>query len=263
MTRATGIGTFLVRTALTAVPALGLLGGCSSEPAVKGSSSPPVLGRRFDETPAAHPAETADTPQASATDGGQSDSGAQPAAAPAALPTSDTRQPTPAAPASPASSPAGTAVPMTQLAAPPVPSEMLGDALKVPFDFLASYEYWPYPIAEADPNAQATKEIPENVRSIHGKRVAVTGFMMPVAVRNGRVDAFLLVRNQLMCCFGMPVGPNEWIDVKMKSGTLARYVPDVPVTVLGTLDIGENATKDGLVLSLYRMVADEVKLPDF
>ncbi len=258
MKRSERVRRLLLLIAASAASAVLPLSGCSGNGPAGEAPPEAVQGRRFDEAPAARIGRAA--PSANSTSAASQTASSAPGSfAPTTganrAAESDTENQPPAG--------ADASVPISLAPTPPIPTEMIGDALKVSFDFLASYEYWPYPLEEADPNLHASKEIPASVKSIHGKRVAVSGFMMPVAVRNGQVDAFLLVRNQLMCCFGMPVGPNEWIDVKMKDGVRARYVPDVPVTVFGLIDIGENATKDGLVLSLYRMVADEVKLPDF
>jgi hypothetical protein len=85
----------------------------------------------------------------------------------------------------------------------------------------------------------------------------VQGFMMPVQMVKDNVTYFLLVRNQMLYCFGVAVGMNEWIYVTMKEGAQARYLPDVPVLVYGTLHVGEEM-RDGMVASIYRMDGEKL-----
>lgn len=82
--------------------------------------------------------------------------------------------------------------------------------------------------------------------------------MVPIEMRNGKVRTFLLVRNQLACCFGMPMGLTEWLDITVDGDGL-EPVQDVLVAVSGTLDVGPKVTEDGMVLSLYRMKADSLR----
>lgn len=145
--------------------------------------------------------------------------------------------------------------------APASPAEA-GDYKIVAFDELAGFEYWPYSTPEGENSDSNTPEnaniIPDKIKALDGQRVAVTGFMVPIEIRNGKIYSFMLVRNQMACCFGMPVSPNEWIDVEMANKNPAKYLPDIPLMARGVISVGEKKTEDGMVISIYRMVADDV-----
>ena len=80
--------------------------------------------------------------------------------------------------------------------------------------------------------------IPENVRALDGKRVCISGYMLPIRMENGLVKDFLLLRNQMMCCYGRQPEPNEWVVVKM-SGKGVPSKMDTPLSLYGTLHVGE------------------------
>lgn len=133
-----------------------------------------------------------------------------------------------------------------------------GDYVHYPFDALAAFEYDPYLILDAPTDDGAPPEqIPKSIKALDGKRVAIQGFMVPVQMVKDNVRYFLLVRNQMLCCFGVAVGMNEWIYITMGENSNARYVQDVPVMVYGTLHVGEEI-RDGMVMSIYRMDGDKM-----
>src|SRR5438045_1254763 len=75
------------------------------------------------------------------------------------------------------------------------------EVLKLGFDKLASYEF----LAPEDPAkaAAAEAQIPAKVREYNDKKVLVTGFMLPVKMAAGLVTEFLLVKDPMMCCYGV------------------------------------------------------------
>ena len=116
-----------------------------------------------------------------------------------------------------------------------------GKAITVTFDLLSGYDY------DKD-------QIPEIVRILSGQRVAVTGFMLATMFDQGKIKHFLLLRNQMGCCFGIRPQENEFVDVKMRGNSYAKYMPDVLVTVVGELEVGEKLPGSGV----YNMEADNV-----
>jgi hypothetical protein len=139
---------------------------------------------------------------------------------------------------------------------PPTPRPAgLADHKDVTFDFLADYTY-EYP----EPGAEPKEQIPEKIRAFQGKQVAVKGFMIPVRTEGDQVKEFILVRNQMACCYGAVPRMNEWLHVKMAKDRTAPYAVDIPITVFGTLDVGE-VYEDGIVMSLYRMESTDVIEP--
>ncbi|MDH5682163.1 MAG: hypothetical protein OEZ36_11285 [Spirochaetota bacterium] len=116
----------------------------------------------------------------------------------------------------------------------------------VAFDFLAGYNYEKRPV------------IPQKVRALHSRHVLIEGFMLPVAVKGGKVKGFMLMRDQMMCCFGVAPKMNEWLIVQMK--TPMPFYPDVPVRVFGKLTVGEKR-EGGMVVNLYRLEGDFIIPP--
>jgi hypothetical protein len=95
-------------------------------------------------------------------------------------------------------------------------------------------------------------QIPEPILALNGRKVVVQGFMVPIEIRKDEVKSFLLVRNQMVCCFGVMVGFNEWIFVQMEGAKRAKFVPDTLVSVYGMLEVGEDV-QNGLVMSIFRL----------
>lgn len=136
--------------------------------------------------------------------------------------------------------------------------EAEGDFSHVSFEALAAFDYDPYLVMETlQDGGKPPEQIPASVRGLNQRKLAIQGFMVPVQLVKERVKYFLLVRNQMLCCFGVAIGMNEWIYVTMDEKADARYVPDVPVVVYGTLHVGEEM-RDGMVMSIYRMDGEKL-----
>lgn len=115
--------------------------------------------------------------------------------------------------------------------------------INVDFDFLSGFD------CENAPT-------PKQVKDLNGKKVLVTGFMLPVDFEEGKVTTFLLLKNQMGCCFGITPRMNEFIYVKMKGDLSTKFMTDIPITVLGKFGVGQ----DNMVGSLYVMEAEQVQL---
>ena len=123
----------------------------------------------------------------------------------------------------------------------------------VDFNDLSSFDYdIPDPF---DPAPRSTPNvIPDAVKRLDGTAVAIEGFMLPLDLTPQGVTTFMLNASVDMCYFGAPVRMNEWVLVKMKTGTRARFT-HLPMTVKGRLSVGEEL-RNGRVVSLYRLSAD-------
>jgi hypothetical protein len=123
---------------------------------------------------------------------------------------------------------------------------------EVDFQHLASFTFIP-PQSDA-PYAPGSQDgIPPNIRALEGKRVRLSGFMLPLVMDNktGLVKEFLLLRNQMACCYGIVPQPNEWVLVKMKDeGTDVEM--DVPYAYYGTLHVGA-VYEDKTFASIYSL----------
>ena len=111
---------------------------------------------------------------------------------------------------------------------------------------------------EWETRPELRKQIPEEIAKLDEQDALLIGFMVPMEIdARGRVKSFTLVKDQMMCCFGVPPAMNDWVSVTMPEGGAIRYERDVPVAVYGKLRVGEEI-EDGYVISLYRLQASNV-----
>lgn len=122
----------------------------------------------------------------------------------------------------------------------------------VGFDRLAAYEY-EAPVADPakpdEPPPSGAHQIPDQIKALDRRNVAVSGFMLPTKMEEGLVKEFLLVKDPMMCCYGVMPKVNEWIVVKM-TGAGVKPLMDVPVTFEGKLLVGERF-ENGYLTGLY------------
>ena len=145
-----------------------------------------------------------------------------------------------------------------------LPTKMIGDYLRVPFSFLG--DYW---LDEPDWRQLADSkyiaslsydtEIPDEVKQIDGKKVAITGFMLPIDVDKGKVKRFLLLKSTMSCCFGVAPRINEVIYVESSKKEKIQTVMDMPITVFGKLSVGQQFREDLMLMGVYQLELDEVK----
>jgi len=122
----------------------------------------------------------------------------------------------------------------------------------VGFDRLAAYSYTPPETETAGP----TNQIPEKIKALDQRKVAVTGFMLPTKMDKGLVTEFLLVKDPMMCCYGVMPKINEWIVVKMVAGGV-KPLMDIPITFEGRLKVGE-MFENGYLTGVYLLEGDRM-----
>lgn len=136
----------------------------------------------------------------------------------------------------------------------------------VTWDTLAHFTYDAPDIEEEiDPKLRLKKKrypVPGFIKSLNGENIATVGFMIPIDTDEAgyKATSFILARSQATCCYGITPKMNEWMFVQMQKGKSADAIMDIPVTVFGTLEVGEKK-KEGVCWTLYRMVADKVIVP--
>lgn len=118
---------------------------------------------------------------------------------------------------------------------------------QVTFEHLSAYEFVAPPDEKQAPEAE--KQIPAPVKALDTKKVAVTGFMLPVKMNEGLVTEFLLVKDPMACCYGVMPRVNEWVVVRM-NGKGVPPLMDVPITFEGTLKVGQ-IYEGGYLTGLY------------
>jgi hypothetical protein len=157
------------------------------------------------------------------------------------------------------------ALPLCAIAAEPAPAaqtpapQVENGYLKLGFDQLASYTFNPPAFdPAANPNVKpptGEEQIPATVKSWSGKKVVITGYMVPVKMEKGLVTEFLLMRNTMACCFGSVPNMNEWVIVKMEKGV--QPLMDVPVAFYGELKVGA-MFENGYMTGLYELKGEKM-----
>ena len=135
------------------------------------------------------------------------------------------------------------------------------DFERVGFELLAAFNYQApaydgVPAPKAETPAKPSDQIPDYVRALDKKKIAVTGFMLPTKFKDGRVTEFLLMKDQSGCCFGAMPRINEWIIVRMGNGGVPPLM-DVPLTFIGTLKVGE-VFEEGYLSGLYQLDGEKM-----
>lgn len=167
---------------------------------------------------------------------------------------------------------------MNQAMPGPMPSPTLyvpdapkatGDYLPVSFSNISGFFFW-NPIDYSDGDVSPAKEkedkarskVPASVMAYNGKKVAITGFMIPLDENDKMVvTTFVLAKSQMTCCYGATPMPNDWLYASVApNASKVMDQMDVPLTVYGTLSI-DPKLKDPGMPTLYKMVVDKVQGP--
>jgi hypothetical protein len=115
----------------------------------------------------------------------------------------------------------------------------------LPFDELTC---WPY--------EDGLKGMPKRVKDLSGKKVLMTGFMLPIDdVQN--IKEFLLVQSLWSCCYGTPPDINGIVRVVMPKGKTTDYFFD-PVKVIGTFKV-ESTVMDGYCVDIYQLHVESLE----
>jgi hypothetical protein len=129
----------------------------------------------------------------------------------------------------------------------------------VGFDRLASFAFTAPEFNNADPKAQppsGADQIPAKIKALNQQKVAVTGYMLPVRMEGGLVKELLLVKDPMMCCYGVMPKINEWVVVKM-IGAGVKPLMDVPITFEGKLRVGE-MYENGYLTGVYLLEGEKL-----
>lgn len=155
-----------------------------------------------------------------------------------------------------ATTPPATNAPILAVAPPPAAS---GSYAPVGFEQLSGYQI---EISDELLGPQTNKtvltadgQIPEPIKELNNKKISLRGFMLPLKVEGGLVTEMLIMKDQSMCCYGATPRINEWVSVKMKGGV--KPLMDEPVTLMGTLKVGETR-ENGYLVGIYAMDGDKM-----
>ncbi len=126
--------------------------------------------------------------------------------------------------------------------------------LRTSFKVLAGF-HLPDAVFKAKPG-HVLAYVPQSVRKLDGMEVSVTGFMLPIRIKNRLVTQFMLMRTQNTCCFGIPPELHEVVEV-LNIETPGKVLMDTPVTVVGRLHVRER-WESTFLCSIYQMDAESV-----
>jgi hypothetical protein len=128
--------------------------------------------------------------------------------------------------------------------------------IRLGYDKLSGFKYDVYEVYSETNSGRAQLKsddaIPSRVKAYDGQRVTVTGFVLPLRTKRGRVIEFLLLRDQGTCCFGPQAQINHFIRVRYPEGL--QHDAPVPWKVSGTLRVGEIHVQ-GYLTGIYQMDA--------
>ena len=136
----------------------------------------------------------------------------------------------------------------------PAPSGREG-YLSMSFTQLSDFPY----NTDEDGKLMPGSELPQYIKDLNGKDVAVSGYVVPIEFKEEKVSGLILVRNQLLCCYGEEPKLNEWVFVE--ADPPVEMITDVPVTLFGKFEASPDE-EEGMVISLYRMKAIEMETMD-
>jgi hypothetical protein len=139
------------------------------------------------------------------------------------------------------------------------PDAMEDGFVRLGYDKLSSFKYDVYEVYSETNSGRAMLKsddaIPARVKAYDGKRVTVTGFVLPLRTKRGLVTEFLLLRDQGTCCFGAQAQINHFIRVKYSPGF--THGSPVPWKISGTIRVGEIFIQ-GYLTGIYQMDAERV-----
>ena len=162
------------------------------------------------------------------------------------LPPIDPAAPDPAPPAPPESK------------LPPLPKD--SPYKEVSFRSISSFPYeveWETDGKEPDPTAYLQR-VPREVRKLGGAKVAVEGFMIPTMVNeDNKVTEFLLLPDQMSCCYGKNPAANGWVVVTSQGTDIMM---DQMIRVTGSLVVEERWDEEFFV-GLYHLSCENVTGP--
>jgi hypothetical protein len=133
----------------------------------------------------------------------------------------------------------------------------------VTFDDLY-FNYMP-PVDVEHPDGNITKGtkkpmlIPPQIAALNGRKVAIKGFVIPLANSEGQNTKEFLFADQLVSClFCAMLGYDQWMvgnTVDPKGFNIKDDDFDMPITIYGTFDVGPKFD-EGEFIGIYRIKAE-------
>ena len=141
--------------------------------------------------------------------------------------------------------PARPAAPAARPAPPPRP----GEPRELTFDDIKF---------DMEKGAAFTRDLlPKRVTALEEERIRIRGYILPSFQQTG-LTQFVLVRDNMECCFGPGAALYDCIVVRMQPGKSTNFSIR-PVAVAGTFRLHELRGPDGKHLAIYAMDGESVE----
>ena len=101
------------------------------------------------------------------------------------------------------------------------------------------------------------KMLTQQIEDKFGSRIRIRGYIFPTLKKRG-LRQFVLVRDNLECCFGPGAALFDCILVEMQPGKTAEYSIR-PVAVTGRFRFEEFYDAEGVVRAIYRLDGEQVE----
>ncbi|RLS83763.1 MAG: DUF3299 domain-containing protein [Planctomycetota bacterium] len=144
---------------------------------------------------------------------------------------------------------AAPAPPETPVVAAKAPAVGDGKVREISFDDLT------LPLEKGAPYTPAI--LPPAVDALQGQSVRIRGYILPSFQQRG-ITQFVLVRDNMECCFGPGALLHDCVVVRMRPGKSADFSIR-PVAVAGSFRIEELKGPDGKHLAIYGIDGDAVE----
>jgi hypothetical protein len=106
-------------------------------------------------------------------------------------------------------------------------------------------------------DAYDSKVLTDKVKDLDGKAIRIRGYILPSFQQNG-IKQFILVRDNMECCFGPGALLHDCIVVEMLPPATATFTVR-PVSVEGKFSVRELKDPDGNYLAIYHLDGKQVK----
>jgi hypothetical protein len=110
-------------------------------------------------------------------------------------------------------------------------------------------------LMKGDPYTPAA--LTEKVKNLDGKNIRIRGYILPSFQQND-IKQFILVRDNMECCFGPGALLHDCIVVEMLPPATTSFTVR-PVSVEGNFTIREFKGPDGTYLAIYHLDGTQVK----
>ncbi len=98
----------------------------------------------------------------------------------------------------------------------------------------------------------------EKIEGYAGRKIRIRGYMLPSFVKDG-ITRFVLVRDNMECCFGPGAALYDCVMVEMVAGKSTSYSVR-PIAVTGIFSIREWRDFDGAIRAIYHLEGQEVEM---